>query len=140
MTFAVLDAPVEPRAATAGTGRRAGRAAAGGDALRACGIVERLGARDAGVVGPPAYAPSVDVNRAAIAGYTRTLATRIGALLDAGERPLVLGGDCSILLGAMLALRRRGRFGLAHVDGHLDFRHPGGPAASARWRARTSRR
>ena len=49
----------------------------------------------------------------------------IGALLDAGERPLVLGGDCSILLGAMLALRRRGRFGLLHVDGHLDFRHPG---------------
>ncbi len=25
----------------------------------------------------------------------------------------------------MLALRRRGRFGLAHVDGHLDFRHAG---------------
>ena len=43
-------------------------------------------------------------------------------LLDAGERPLVLGGDCSILLGAMLALRRRGRYGLAFVDGHLDFR------------------
>ena len=37
----------------------------------------------------------------------------------------MLGGDCSILLGAMLALRRRGRYGLAHVDGHLDFRHPG---------------
>ena len=60
-----------------------------------------------------------------IPGYTRELAERIGALLDAGERPLVLGGDCSILLGAMLALRRRGRFGLLHVDGHLDFRHPG---------------
>ena len=34
----------------------------------------------------------------------------------------MLGGDCSILLGAMLALRRRGRYGLAFVDGHLDFR------------------
>ena len=37
----------------------------------------------------------------------------------------MLGGDCSILLGSMLALRRLGRFGLAFVDGHLDFRHPG---------------
>jgi arginase len=25
----------------------------------------------------------------------------------------------------MLALRRRGHYGLLHVDGHLDFRHPG---------------
>jgi arginase len=43
----------------------------------------------------------------------------------AGGFPLLLGGDCSILLGAMLALRRRGPYGLAFVDGHLDFRHPG---------------
>jgi arginase len=38
---------------------------------------------------------------------------------------VVLGGDCSILLGNMLALRRRGRYGLVFVDGHSDFRHPG---------------
>ena len=124
MTFAVLDAPSNLGLRPPAPGVEPGvRRLAG--ALRACGLVERLGARDAGVVSPPAYAPSVAVNRAAIGGYTRTLATRIGALLDAGERPLVLGGDCSILLGPMLALRRRGRFGLAHIDGHLDFRHPG---------------
>ena len=81
------------------------------DALRACGLVKRLDARDAGRVDAPAYV-SVPVNRAALVGYTRTLADRIGALLDAGARPLVLGGDCSILLGAMLALRRRARHGL----------------------------
>jgi arginase len=45
--------------------------------------------------------------------------------VGAGAFPVVLGGDCSILLGAMLALRRRGRHGLAFVDGHLDFRHAG---------------
>ena len=100
------------------------------DALRACGIVERLGARDAGRVEAPPYRPEIDPatgvrNGAAIPGYTLALAERIGALVDAGERPLVLGGDCSILLGSMLALRRRGRYGLAHVDGHLDFRHLG---------------
>jgi arginase len=131
VSFTVLDAPsnlglrppspgVEP-----GTRRLA-------DALRACGLVEALGARDAGRVEAPPYADTVAQNRAAIPAYTRELANRIGALVDAGERPLVLGGDCSILLGAMLALRRRGRFGLAYVDGHLDFRHLGwAPAVGA---------
>jgi len=38
--------------------------------------------------------------------------------------PLVLGGDCSILLGTTLALRRRGRFGLLFIDGHADFYQP----------------
>jgi arginase len=101
------------------------------DALRGCGLVERLGAGDAGSVNAPPYI-ELSANRAAIPAYTRGLAARIGALVDAGERPLVLGGDCSILLGPMLALRRRGRFGLAFVDGHLDFRHLGwAPAVGA---------
>jgi arginase len=30
-----------------------------------------------------------------------------------------------MLLGVGLSLRRRGRFGLVHLDGHTDFRHPG---------------
>jgi arginase len=37
---------------------------------------------------------------------------------------VVLGGDCSILLGPLLALRRRGRYGLVFIDGHADFQHP----------------
>jgi arginase len=41
--------------------------------------------------------------------------------LDLGRFPVVLGGDCSILLGTALALRRRGRFGLFFLDGHADF-------------------
>jgi arginase len=36
----------------------------------------------------------------------------------------VLGGDCSILLGTMLALRRRGRYGLLYIDGDADFYQP----------------
>jgi hypothetical protein len=35
-----------------------------------------------------------------------------------------LGGDWSIVLGPLLALRRRGRYGLAFLDGHADFQHP----------------
>jgi arginase len=124
MTFTVLDAPSNLGLRAPSPGIEPGvRRLAG--ALRACGIVERLGARDAGSVPAPAYDARLAVNRAAIPAYTLALASRLGELLDAGERPLVLGGDCSILLGAMLALRRRGRYGLAHVDGHLDFRHAG---------------
>jgi arginase len=43
---------------------------------------------------------------------------------DSGEFPIVLGGDCSILLGSALALKRRGRFGLLFIDGHADFHQP----------------
>jgi arginase len=65
----------------------------------------------------------MEANRVRIAEYTMSLAASIGDVLDAGDFPLVLGGDCSILLGAGVALKRRGRFGLAFVDGHLDFRN-----------------
>lgn len=36
----------------------------------------------------------------------------------------MLGGDCSILIGNTLALKRRGRYGLVFLDAHSDFRHP----------------
>jgi arginase len=100
-------------------------------ALRDCGLVRRLGAEDAGCVTPPRYdragwRPGDGVfNAAAIAAHSRRLADRLGGMLEAGRFPVVLGGDCSILLGAALALNRRGRYGLAFVDGHSDFRHPG---------------
>jgi hypothetical protein len=65
-----------------------------------------------------------------IARYTVRLADRIGSIVAGGEFPLILGGDCSIGLGAALAMRRLGedrggRIGLVYVDAHSDFRHPG---------------
>jgi arginase len=97
------------------------------EALRANRLLERLGAGDAGRVDPPPYAPELDPvtgvrNGASIPGYSLALADRVGELLRDGAFPLVLGGDCSILLGAMLALRRLGRYGLVSIDGGLDFR------------------
>jgi arginase len=38
--------------------------------------------------------------------------------------PIVLGGDCSNLIGCTLALRRSGRFGVFFLDGHADFYQP----------------
>lgn len=100
-------------------------------ALREQRIVQRLGACEGGVVVPPRYdrgdwrEGDGVFNAAAIARYTRTLADRVERHVRAGEFPVVLGGDCSIQLGATLALRRIGRYGLAAVDGSADFRHPG---------------
>ncbi|MFJ6634862.1 arginase family protein [Streptomyces sp. NPDC091376] len=77
----------------------------------------------------PAYDPERDpdsgvLNPAAIARYSVMLADAVGDVLDRGGFPLVLGGDCSILLGNLLALRRRGRHGLLFLDGHTDFYQP----------------
>jgi arginase len=56
--------------------------------------------------------------------YSISLAGEVEALLGNGEFPVVLGGDCSLLLGTMLALRRRGRYGVLYVDGDADFYQP----------------
>lgn len=103
------------------------------EALREAGLFERmarLGARDAGVVLAGRYRAEVrpgDVlrNQAAILDHAHRLADRVTASLDDSRAPLVVGGDCSLVLGPALALRRRGRFGLVYLDGHGDFRHPG---------------
>jgi arginase len=49
------------------------------------------------------------------------LLTRV---LSERKFPLVIGGDCSILLGAALALKSRGNFALFYLDGHTDFMEP----------------
>lgn len=97
-------------------------------ALRDRGLLPALGAADAGAVVPPRYRaewqPGDGVRNAeAIARYSVALADRVQALLDAQAFALVLGGDCSILIGHTLALKRRGRYGLVFIDGHSDFRH-----------------
>ncbi|MCX4389829.1 arginase family protein [Micromonospora peucetia] len=105
-------------------------------ALRDQGLLARLRARDAGCLTPPRYDPGDwrpgdgVCHAREIADYSVLLAERIGAIIDRSEFPLVLGGDCSILLGSALAMHRLGeavggRIGLVFVDGHSDFRHPG---------------
>jgi arginase len=129
--LAVLDAPSNLGLRPPAPGREPGvRRLA--EALRACGIVERLGAFDAGVVAAPPYSPEIDVatgvrNGSVMPAYTLALAERIGELLDESAFPVVLGGDCSILLGAMLSLARRGTFGLAFVGASTSATAAGPP-------------
>jgi arginase len=99
-------------------------------ALRDRGLLPRLDAVDAGAVVPGRYDVSGwspgdgAFNAAAMAEFSVRLADRVEALTARGFL-LVLGGDCSIALGTMLGLRRRGRYGLVYVDAHTDFRHVG---------------
>ena len=132
LSVAVVDAPSNLGLSPPEAGREPGvRGLA--SALRARAIVTRLDAEDGGGLAPPPYSPEVEPatgtrNGEAIRGFALDLAGRVADVVGSGRFPLVLGGDCSILIGGMLALRRMGRFGLVFVDGHLDFRHPGNSA------------
>jgi arginase len=64
-------------------------------------------------------------NGQSIRRYSLELASQVEASLRAGRFPLVLGGDCSNLLGCLYAVRRLGGRGLVHLDGHSDFSNPG---------------
>jgi arginase len=95
-------------------------------ALRKTGLVEHLGARDAGRVDAPPYEPGPNAetgfrNGPAIARFSEALAANLKPILDRKEFALVLGGDCGILIGPALALKERGRYGLAYIDAHDDF-------------------
>src|SRR5579864_2556368 len=73
---------------------------------------DRLNVADVGDVD----APPVSIEKAYAA-----IEARIGAIADAGARPIVIGGDHSITLPVLRALAaRRGRLGLVQVDAHLD--------------------
>jgi arginase len=45
-------------------------------------------------------------------------------IADTNHFALVLGGDCSILLGIMPALKSKGNYGLIFIDAHADFYEP----------------
>ena len=70
----------------------------------------------------------------ALVSMVENLSEIVGHTLTGGHWPLVIGGDCAVLLGALLGIRRAGyRPGLLFVDGHEDawppHRSPTGEAA-----------
>jgi arginase len=98
---------------------------------RRLGLVSRLGADDQGDVTPLPYRdfvrpPGRPRNESEMVSYCQSLADRVAGLAQQARFALVLGGDCSIVLGSLLGLRRggSGRVGLAYIDGHADFATP----------------
>jgi arginase len=98
---------------------------------RRLGLVSRLGADDQGDVTPLPYRdfvrpPGRTRNESEMVSYSQELAERVAGLAKQPRFVIVLGGDCSIVLGSLWGLRRAGksRVGLAYLDGHADFATP----------------
>jgi arginase len=130
--YAIIEAPSNLGLKPTGVEKLPGR-------LLQHGLADRLQARRAGRLETLPYRFERDpetqtLNAHAIAEFSRRLADAVEVVLDGGEFPVILGGDCSIVLGPTLALKRRGRYGLLFIDGHADFYqpevNPNGEAAS----------
>ncbi|QSQ18921.1 arginase family protein [Pyxidicoccus parkwayensis] len=114
------------------------------EALMEAGLGRRLGVTMETTVTPGPYVPERDPvvgvhNAPGIVDLAHRLADVVEAARRASRVPVVLGGDCSILLGCLLGLKRTGaRHGLAFLDGHTDFWPPsasplGGVAGMDLW-------
>jgi arginase len=99
------------------------------EALKAAGLMSALRAEYGGRVSPLSYSSERDkstllLNPNSIREFSLQLANAVTLVLHKKRFPLVLGGDCSILIGNLLALRRLGTYGLFFIDGHADFYQP----------------
>jgi arginase len=99
------------------------------EAFKAAGLMTKLRAEYGGRVSTLSYGSERDrstllLNPHSIRAFSLQLADAVTFVLHKKRFPLVLGGDCSILIGNLLALRRLGRYGLFFIDGHADFYQP----------------
>lgn len=56
--------------------------------------------------------------------FSLTLSKVVSDTINKNHFAFVLGGDCSILLGTMPALKAKGTYGLLFIDAHADFYEP----------------
>ena len=95
-------------------------------ALRAAGVVEALDVEDAGnlqvVMADPRRDPETGVvGLHDLLNQSAVVRDSTQKLLAADRRPLVVGGDCTLLIGVAAALARtHPDAGLLFIDGHLD--------------------
>jgi arginase len=115
---------------SAGTADGVARAPA---VLRAAGLVEALGERaeirDFGDVSLPGPSRTRDpathlIDPTGFAALVTAVRDAASSILGQGMFPLVIGGDCPLLLGCLAAATRDARVGLLFVDGHEDAYRP----------------
>ncbi|HUZ55382.1 MAG TPA: arginase family protein [Streptosporangiaceae bacterium] len=105
------------------------------DALRAAGLADRLAAAglsvaDAGNLPGAVFAADhcgADArNLAAVARVAAGVADAVAEVMASGRLPLLLGGDCTITIGAVAGFQRHDPDGgLIYVDGDADLGVPG---------------
>jgi arginase len=95
-------------------------------ALRCAGLTEALGAEDLGnlqvVIADPRRDPATGViGLADLLNQSHVVRDHTRTLLAAGHRPLLIGGDCTLLIGVAAAMAHtHPDAGLLFLDGHLD--------------------
>ena len=95
-------------------------------AVRERDLPGRLGARDAGDLAPRIRGDERDgdsgvIGIEGVVAVTEALRIAVRDAVAAGGRPLVIGGCCTVVPGAMAGLRDAGApAGLVNVDGHVD--------------------
>jgi arginase len=95
--------------------------------LRAAGLGTAVGAPDEGDIAIRIVGREVDSETGmfgwpSVAEVTTAIRVRIAELLGAGKVPVVIGGCCALVPGAIAGARDAlGPVGLAYVDGHLDL-------------------
>ncbi|HUQ10865.1 MAG TPA: arginase family protein [Steroidobacteraceae bacterium] len=107
------------------------------EVLLAAGLADKVGASRVVALARPTYDfherhGTRIRNGDTLREFMLELGAKVRAQLEAGRFPLVLGGDCSVLLGCLYGARLAGGRGLVHVDGHSDFFHPGNYDTHAR--------
>jgi arginase len=106
---------------------RSGGTELGPVALRELGVVSALGAVDGGdleirIRGSERDPETGLLGSADVLRATSAIRESVAGVLGSGERPVVVGGCCAELPGALAGARDAlGRVGLAYLDGHLDL-------------------
>ena len=98
--------------------------------LTDAGLARALDAEEIIPLGRPTYEFEAHAgtrirNGLSIRAFSLQLSEKVRDILKRHRFPVVIGGDCSILLGSLHGMRRAGGQGLVHIDGHSDFFHPG---------------
>jgi len=103
-----------------------------GESLLAAGLRERLGASASAIqvtAQNSRYSFERDnetncLNPTLVVEFSKRLSSVISGELERDSFLLILGGDCSILVGVMPALKSRGSYGLLFIDAHADYYTP----------------
>jgi arginase len=107
-------------------------------ALRDLGLPASLGARDGGdlavrITGPERDPVSGIIGWPSVGAVTATVRQTVRKAVAGGQRPLMLGGCCTLEIGAVAGARDAlGRVGIISIDGHVDaYDHRSSPTGEA---------
>jgi len=102
--------------------------------LRAAGLVQRLQSNghevmDLGDLTPATFAPDTQnpkqQNLPLVLGVVRQVADAVDAAIADRAWPLIIGGDCTVTIGVVAALRKYfDSLGMTYLDGDLDLNTP----------------